>query len=243
MILNTKTTMKTLLRKTSHTALALFGVLLMTTALLGSKASAAVIYSQDFPLDGNPLLGTTSTIGGGTWSGNNLFNIAGYTTGSSGAIALAFAPQSGYIYDLTASIHIANDNGSWIGAGFLGNNTDAYSFLVTPNTSAAIRNGVAWTAFPGGGTGITSTDLRIRLDTTGAQWVSSFYQGGVQMGSAYTYTSGNPTINYVGFVSEGTAVGSISAFQLTAVPEPSTYALVIGGIATVLAFRRRRVQA
>jgi hypothetical protein len=36
------------------------------------------------------------------------------------------------------------------------------------------------------------------------------------MGSAYTYTSGNPTINYVGFVSEGTAVGSASAFQLTA---------------------------
>ncbi len=64
------------------------------------------------------------------------------------------------------------------------------------------------------------------------------------MGSAYTYTSGNPTINYVGFVSEGTAVGSVSAFQLTAtaVPEPSTYAMVLGGIATLLLIRRR-VQA
>ena len=226
------------------TKLALFGALLMTTALLGSKASAAVIYSQDFPLDGNPLLGTTSTVGGGTWSGNNLFNIAGYTTGSSGAIALPFNPQSGYIYDLTATINIANDNGSWIGAGFLSTIDDAYGFTGSPNSSAAIRNGGAWTTFPGGGNGITSTDLRIRLDTTGSQWKTSYFQGGAQMGSTHTYASGNPTINYVGFVShEGTAVGSVSAFQLTAIPEPSTYALVIGGITTVLLIRRRRIQA
>jgi hypothetical protein len=236
--------MKTLLRKFPQAKLALFGALLMTTALLGSKASAAVIYSQDFPLNGNPLLGTTSTVGGGTWSGNNLFNIAGYTTGSSGAIALAFTPVSGFNYDLTATINIANANDSWIGAGFLSTINDAYGFTGSPNSSAAIRNGGAWTTFPGGVNGITSTDLRIRLDTTGSQWVSSFYQGGVQMGSAYTYTSGNPTINYVGFVSEGTAVGSVSAFQLTAtaVPEPSTYAMVLGGIATLLLIRRR-VQA
>jgi hypothetical protein len=37
-------------------------------------------------------------------------------------------------------------------------------------------------------------------------------------------------------------VGGVSAFQLTAIPEPSTYALVIGGIATLL-FSRRRIQA
>jgi hypothetical protein len=236
--------MKTLLKKFPQAKLALFGALLMTTALLGSKASAAVIYSQDFPLNGNPLLGTTSTVGGGTWSGNNLFNIAGYTTGSSGAIALAFTPVSGFNYDLTATINIANDNGSWIGAGFLSTINDAYGFFGSPDTSAAIRNGDAWTTFPGTSTAITSTDLRIRLNTVGSQWVSSFYQGGVQMGSAYTYTSGNPTINYVGFVSEGTAVGSVSAFQLTAtaVPEPSTYALVVGGLATLLLIRRR-VQA
>jgi hypothetical protein len=181
-----------------------------------TATAVSVIYSQDFPVVGDPLLGTTSTVGGGTWSGVNLFNIAGYTTGSSGAIALPFNPQSGYIYDLTATINIANDNGSWIGAGFLSTIDDAYGFTGSPNSSAAIRNGGAWTTFPGGGNGITSTDLRIRLDTTGAQWVTSFYQGGVQMGSAYTYTSGNPSINYVGFVSEGTAVGSASAFQLTA---------------------------
>jgi hypothetical protein len=208
-----------------------------------TATAVSVIYSQDFPVVGDPLLGTTSTVGGGTWSGVNLFNIAGYTTGSSGAIALPFNPQSGYIYDLTATINIANDNGSWIGAGFLSTIDDAYGFTGSPNSSAAIRNGGAWTTFPGGGNGITSTDLRIRLDTTGAQWVSSFYQGGVQMGSAYTYTTGNPTINYVGFVSEGTALGSVSAFQLTAIPEPSTYAMVLGGLLNLSLIRRRRVRA
>jgi hypothetical protein len=69
------------------------------------------------------------------------------------------------------------------------------------------------------------------------------YQGGTQIGSTYTYNTANPTINFVGFVSEGTAVGNVSAFQLTqAVPEPSTYALVVGGLATLLLIRRR-VQA
>ena len=65
------------------------------------------------------------------------------------------------------------------------------------------------------------------------------------MGSTHTYTTGNPVINYVGFVNaEGGGVGGVTAFQLTAtaIPEPSTYALVIGGIATLL-FSRRRIQA
>ena len=43
------------------------------------------------------------------------------------------------------------------------------------------------------------------------------------MGDTYTYTT-NPTINHVGFVSEGTAVGSVSAFQLTAVSNSPTFA-------------------
>ena len=67
------------------------------------------------------------------------------------------------------------------------------------------------------------------------------------MGSTHTYTTGNPTINYVGFVSHegpaGTAVGSVSAFQLTAIPEPSTYAMVLGGLLNLSLIRRRRVRA
>jgi hypothetical protein len=63
-----------------------------------------------------------------------------------------------------------------------------------------------------------------------------------QMGQTYTYTDGNPTINHVGFVSEG-GTGTVSAFQLTAIPEPSAYSLVLGGILSLLVIRLRRVQA
>ena len=63
------------------------------------------------------------------------------------------------------------------------------------------------------------------------------------MGSDYTYTSGNPTINYVGFANAEATSGSVSAFQLTAIPEPSTYAMVIGGLLNLSLIRRRRVRA
>jgi hypothetical protein len=48
----------------------------------------------------------------------------------------------------------------------------------------------------------------------------------------------NPVIEYVGFGADATG-GTISNFSLTAVPEPSTYALVLGSIATLLLIRRR----
>lgn len=213
---------------------------------LSVGANAAIILSQDFSTgDGSALLGTTSTVGNTTWSGNSLLNTAGYTLSDGGAIGLAFTPVSGKIYDLTATINIAPANTTWIGAGFLpSTGADAYSFLATPNTPTAVRNGDAWSTFPGANYSINSADLRIRLDTTGAQWKSSYFQGGVQMGSTHTYTSGNPTINYVGFVNaEGGGVGGVSAFQLTAIPEPSTYAMVIGGILNLSLIRRRRVRA
>jgi len=79
------------------------------------------------------------------------------------------------------------------------------------------------------------------LDTTLANWTTSIYQGGTQIGSTYTYTT-NPTITRVGFVSEGSG-GQVNAFQLTAVPEPSTYAMVLGGLLNLSLIRRRRVQA
>jgi MYXO-CTERM domain-containing protein len=64
------------------------------------------------------------------------------------------------------------------------------------------------------------------------------YQGGDQIGSTYTYMDGNPTINYVGFVSTGDAVRNVSAFQLTAVPEPT--AALLGTLGMLALLRRRR---
>jgi hypothetical protein len=230
-----------------QTKVALCGALLMTTALLGSKASATTIYSQTFTGGAGTLAGTTSTTGGGTWTGGNILDQNGLavpTVGVNGAVSLPFTPSSGFVYDLTATINVtAADN--WLGVGFLQDNA-VYGFFGTQTTPTALRTPADWQLWPPGASfGLASNDVLVRLDTTGAQWTTSYYQGGTQMGSTYTYPT-NPTINYVGFVMEGAVTGvtgNVSAFQLTAtaVPEPSTYALLVaGGVGSLLMFRRRR---
>jgi hypothetical protein len=230
--------MKNLTIKAMRKKPAWFGILALTATLSCGNAFAAVIYSQTFTGGTGALAGTTSTTGGGTWAGTNIINLNGITTGADGAVSLAFTPQSGFVYDITATINVTAANDSWLGVGFLENN-DAYGFLGSPKTPTALRTG-GWQTWAGPGANYTQTsnDVLIRLDTTASQWTASMYQGGTQMGSTYTYTSGNPTINYVGFVTEGTAVGSVSAFQLTAVPEPT--AALLGTLGMLALLRRRR---
>jgi hypothetical protein len=208
-----------------------------------SKASAATIYSQTFTGGTNPLVGTSVTTGDGIWTGANIIDRNGNSTGIGGALSLDFTPESGYVYDLSATINLTGAVGTWEGVGFLTSNSE-YGFLGAKNTPTALRTD-RWQFWPQGvNANVGSNDILIRLDTTGAQWTTTFFQGGVQWTDTYTYIGGNPTINYVGFVNaDGTAVRNVSAFQLTqAVPEPSTYALVLGGIVTLLLIRRR-VQA
>jgi hypothetical protein len=218
-----------------------------TLLLIGGtgKASAAVIYSQTFTGGTGALAGTTTTTGNGTWTPNAISSVVdrnGNTTAQYGSISLAFTPQSGFVYDLTATINVTDANGSWLGVGFLQDN-DAYGFFGTKNNPAALRT-AGWQIWPQAANYTqSSNDILIRLDTTGAQWKTSIYQGGGQMGETFTYTSGNPTINWVGIITEGGAVGNVSAFQLTAVPEPSTYAMVLGGLLNLSLIRRRRVRA
>jgi hypothetical protein len=182
------------------------------------------IYSQTFAGGTNPIVGTTSTVGGivqhperfnglnSTWTGANIINLDGNSTSNSGAISLPFTPQSGYIYDLTANINVTAGNNSWFGVGFLEDNS-AYGFYA--NKPAALRRSTGWEIYPQNtAVSVTSNEVTVRLDTSIPQWRISIFQGGVQIGSTYTYTT-NPKINYVGFVSEGTAVASVSVFKLT----------------------------
>jgi hypothetical protein len=183
-----------------------------------TATAASVIYSQTFTGGAVPLAGTTSTSGGGTWAGDNIINLDGNSTAVGGAISLPFAPQSGFVYDLTATINVTTVNGSWVGVGFLETNA-TYGW-----SSAALRT-ADWQVWPQGFNAnvLTSNEVLVRLDTTGSQWKTAMYQGGVQIGSTFTYAT-NPTITYVGFVAEGPAVGSVSAFKLTAVSNSPTFA-------------------
>jgi hypothetical protein len=205
-----------------------------------NKASAVTIYSQTFTGGTGALVGTTSTTGGGTWAGAGDININrnGLLEGGWGAVSLAFTPTSGLVYELTATIS-SQYWGSWIGVGFLPDNS-LYGW--SPNNPVALRTATGWGISPQVGSAtLTSNTVTIQLDTTLANWTTSIYQGGTQIGSTYTYTT-NPTITRVGFVSDGSG-GQVNAFQLTAVPEPSTYAMVLGGLLNLSLIRRRRVQA
>jgi hypothetical protein len=99
---------------------------------------ATVIYQQNFAGGNAPLVGTSSTTGGGTWAGANLINLGGNSTGVDGAVSLAFTPQSGFVYELTATINVTATNSSWLGVGFLQDN-NTYGFLVSPTTPTALR--------------------------------------------------------------------------------------------------------
>jgi hypothetical protein len=209
------------------------GILAMTAVLLGGNAIAEDIYSQTFAAS-PPIVGTTSTTGGGTWVGDNIIDLNGNSTGVGGAISLPFSPQSGFVYDLTATINVTTVNASWLGVGFLQDNS-AYGWFPPANTPAALRT-IGWQTWTGPGDNYpqTSNEVLIRLDTTGALWTVAMYQGGVQMGSTFTYAT-NPTINHVGFVSEGTAVGSVSAFNLTengVIIYSQTFGSLVGTIPT-----------
>jgi hypothetical protein len=233
--------MKTLVKRIPQIKAAIFGVVFMSSGFLSDAAAQVVIYSQDFTGGPSALAGTTSTTGGGTWVGNGIVRLDGITAGA-GADSLAFTPQSGFVYNLTATISITSAD-PWIGVGFLESNA-TYGFLGSQITPTALRT-TGWQIWPPGfnSTNLTtSDDVLVQLDTTGAQWTAAVFQGDTQIGSTYTYAT-NPTINWVGFVSEGASSGTVSAFELTVVPEPSTWALLAMGLMTILFFRCRRRQA
>jgi hypothetical protein len=183
---------------------AVLGVLILIEGT--SKASAAVIYSQTFNGGPGGLVTTTPTTGAGTWTGDNIISRNGELAGGWGALSLAFTPTNNFVYELTATI-APLDSGSWIGAGFLPDNS-LYGWL--PNNPTALRT-ADWQIWPQAFNAdvLISDTVLVRLDTTAAQWTAAMFQGGTQIGSTFTYAT-NPTITRVGFVSEG-SVGSVSA--------------------------------
>jgi hypothetical protein len=194
---------------------------------------------------------------------NGTINAAGAVNGSA---TLPFAPAQGFIYTLTASFGpVAADANNWIGLGFAGGQSSVSGnpgrFLADPTS------GQPWMIYRGNnatsgnqtflGPGTTDgfswltpvtaahgdpVDLRIVLDTTGASWSAQWFAkrpGDADFTSigAATYTT-NPSIAAVGVAAaHASVVSSISAFELTVIPEPSTALLL--GITAITLLRRR----
>jgi hypothetical protein len=201
------------------TAKLLVGMIIPLLVAAQTAQESDIIYSQSFTGSNSAdLVGSTSTAGNGTWVGANFLSLAGTTTNESKTtLALPFTPESGKIYELKATINVtATRDDSYIGVFFV-EDLDAYSFA---SNLGAWRRLTSWQSTVPQADGnqsapITSNDILIRLDTTDAHWTASVFQGGIQMGNTFTYPT-NPTINYVGFVSETLADGSVSNFELSA---------------------------
>lgn len=190
----------------------------------------SLIYSNSFNGDAVTINGTAPTVANigtnvalwtftytnaqdGGWLANGAIGT------NAGSALLPFTPQAGAIYCLTASVTLANI-GSWIGLGFAqsdipGNEPSGERFTdsnVTGNPWMTMQVGTDPTLFggPKGTLSVTGGNLfptngtytvQLFLNTLGAQWTTTAYVNGVELGTT-NYTT-NPTIGYVGFTQEG----------------------------------------
>jgi hypothetical protein len=260
----------------------LFAATLMMSFSLES-AGAQTIYSQDFTIgSGITLHGSTPTLAnsfaggssGATWnvlsnSATAFINKDGSIGGNQNTALLAFTPQSGNVYTLSATLNFTAAPGSWLALGFATRNPaqNAGSAKLTDN-SATGPGGVAWMiandatgnneqffagpgAVPGAGIGNAQAlmsgpgtfTLTLDLDTRGSQWSISSFIDGVQLGTNFVYTS-NPTITAVGIGENtlgtpGNAKFDTFDLSVTTVPEPSPLALTGVGAAMLMLVRRK----
>ncbi|MCC5807345.1 MAG: PEP-CTERM sorting domain-containing protein [Opitutales bacterium] len=189
-------------------------------------------------------------------------------TDDRGNAFLPFTPGSG-IYEL--SVRVSTDPGSsgtnWHAVGFMGPDAGiggggpgnfAFDNPAGGYAWALLRDNGATATFAGRGTGggqggdSTGTyaggvfhTLMVRLDTTDAQWSYQAFVNGNPVADEYTYPlGGNPNIGAVGLSTAGGTnnVYTYDDFQLTLIPEPSTYAAIFGGLAFVGMILRRRLR-
>ena len=244
----------------------LFASTVLLLSQVNSDA-AVVIYADDFSgLAAADLRGTAPDVGGNTWLGTNNFDADGSVTAGAGSITLPFSPVAGNIYELSANLAFTTNDTSWIGVGFadasatwtglpaLGNGNrftgsvitgsviTGYSWMISAPTagqSGFRGNGGtnAATETPGVEVFSSSVLLTITLDTTAANWQTSYFVNSVLLGT--TTAVGSQPIDSVGFSVFNGALGSVDNFQLTSIPEPSAALLGAAGVLGLL--RRRRV--
>jgi hypothetical protein len=209
-----------------------------------SESRAAIIYEQTFTGGTGSLAGSTPTVenyvGDNVWTAGDggAINLNGSIQGG-GTMVLPFVPEAGMVYTLTTTLN-RTGGGSWVGVGFFTTNA-VYGFF--PDKPMGLStDGNEWQLWPqGSNTAKINNDLVVKLDTTTPFWSISTFQAGSSVASSfYQYTVANPVINFVGITSE-TSLGTISAFQLTAIPEPSSVTALAGlGAIGLVMFRRRR---
>jgi len=203
-----------------------------------------------------------------TWIANSDFMADGSMT-ANGSAWLPYEFQSG-VYQVTLMLDLAATNSTtFLGISFITGNqpwgTGQFSEVGGSYATFALRrnrDAEFWAGERNGGnvdlgklgstTPLTGT-LRLVLDTTGTRWkVDAFFTplgeaeivfdlNGTGAGSSYLYETNPPVFTGVGFTGNVSSNGSVSRFTVaTVIPEPTSAALVMSGIAMAgLCFWRR----
>ncbi|GHC07876.1 PEP-CTERM sorting domain-containing protein [Cerasicoccus arenae] len=198
-------------------------------------------------IDGDAVFGTSSTVNG----------MAGIELGSD------YFVNNPAIYSLKSTISMTPDGGSdlWYGIGYsnfisTGQNRGFYAvgeanegkpwMFMRQNGELNVRVAGATTVYSDTGYDVSNFEIELVLDTSVANWTVDAYINGAQLdlngvsiGMSYTYVN-NPTLAAIGLSAPDGVVGSVESITLQTIPEPHTYALILGAACLIGLIARRR---
>ncbi len=192
-------------------------------------------------------------------------------TASTGQTAwLPYTFQNGQIYEVSMTLSFVPDAAStkWLSLAFTDRPTlNSAAMNITDQAGpyamgwALLRQDGDWKAFGGRGTtpalgigestnhpfagALTNATIRLVLDTRGSNYLLSLYINDVQLdltgtGLNYTFPAGQQFTG-IGFGGSASDIGTFQQFTFSAIPEPSSVALLaVGGVVAVSALRRLR---
>jgi hypothetical protein len=186
-----------------------------------SQAQETVIFSDNFAGSSSESLGgKTTTTGGGIWQipgVEDAIKADGSFSGT-GQKWLNWTPSSGFVYELKVTIN--QTSGTWAGlcfkpAGTPPDGNPIWAGFGASGVGTMLDVEGTWPSAGGIGDNGTGTYM-IRLDTTAANWKTSYFFNGTQKGTTHTWST-NPSIDGVAIISYDnsvTSIGSFSSFEL-----------------------------
>ncbi|AHF89061.1 hypothetical protein OPIT5_01035 [Opitutaceae bacterium TAV5] len=249
--------------KTSFKTLAATLACLGLASLAHAQSTSSTTWEDDFTGSSTTALGGLSTglasdgSAALTWTANANFKADGSTAGA-GSAWLAYDFKDGFKYELSVTVDVSQTgtsaNGYFGGISFTID--DSPTFATGGLSGSSLHRGAFVLRNEGKGTTLytsgysaqntstvkTSGVLKLELDTTGDSWVYTAYLDGTKMGNSVTYTGA--AFTGVGLYANSANVqfDSFSFTATQAIPEPSTCALILGGIFIPLALWRTRAR-
>ena len=238
--------------KKTMLAFATFAVVIMGLGSMTANAET-IIYSDSFSgSSGADLNGLSPTVttGSATWNAST-WKADGSLSASTGQhnAYLSFTPVSGKVYTLSVGVAgLSGTGGFEFGFSSISSTTPGYFFDENASAwfydlagqSKVTASSDKWNNQTDYNFTSTGTDqLKVVLNTAEAAWTAEWFVNGTSI-KTYTYTT-NPTINYVGFGTYA-STAQVSNLQLSAasVPEPSTFALLVGALFGLIAYAWRK---